>query len=143
MTKPVATKAMSTAPSYLPEQGRRAILAHAEMCSPDECCGLLATDDAGRVRFVYPLTNVNPSPVTFTIDPDEHFQAMRHAESNGWLIGGVFHSHPTGGATPSMIDVRSSPDPQWLYVVTDLVDVRLFRIERNSFSELTGQAGPP
>ncbi|MGA7097987.1 MAG: M67 family metallopeptidase [Acidimicrobiia bacterium] len=127
---------MSSVALYLPDQGRQAILAHATASAPDECCGLLALDADGRIRFVYPLTNANPSPVTFTIDPAEHFGAVKHAESNDWEIGGVFHSHPRGPAHPSMIDVRESPGPEWLYIVTDLVDVRAFRIVENSVVEL-------
>ncbi|MGA7227813.1 MAG: M67 family metallopeptidase [Acidimicrobiia bacterium] len=127
---------MSSAALYLPDQGRQAILAHASASAPDECCGLLALDADERVRFIYPVTNANPSPMTFTIDPDEHFHAVMHAESNGWEIGGVFHSHPHGPARPSMIDVRGSPGPEWLYVVTDLVEVRAFRIFEDSVIEL-------
>ena len=48
------------------------------------------------VRFVYPLTNSNPSPTSFTIDPTEHFHSWRHATANGWDLIGAFHSHPDG-----------------------------------------------
>jgi len=101
----------------LPDQIRWAILAHAENCAPNECCGLVAVDDLGRLRFAYPLSNADPSPISYTIDPDEHFRAMRHAESMGWEIGGVFHSHPGGTAMPSMIDVQMALEPDWLYLV--------------------------
>ena len=87
----------------LPDQIRQAILAHAYHCAPDECCGLLAMDPEGAIRFAYPLTNVHPSPVSYTIDPDEHIHALNHAEALGWEIGGVFHSHPGGTAAPSMV----------------------------------------
>lgn len=113
----------------LPDQVAEAILAHARACSPDECCGLLAVDPAGRIRFAYPLTNASPSPVTFTIDPEEHLAALLHAERNGWEIGGLFHSHPRGPARPSLLDVRNAPDRRWLYAVSDLEKVRLFRID--------------
>ena len=120
----------------LPDQIRRAILAHAENCTPDECCGLLATDNVGRIRFVYPLSNADPSPVSYTIDPDEHFQAMRHAESMGWEIAGVFHSHPAGTAMPSMIDVQSALEPDWMYLIAAPGEIKGFHIRAGVIEEI-------
>ena len=59
------------------------------------------------VRFVYPLTNANPSPTSFTIDPTEHFHSWRHATANGWDLIGAFHSHPGGPGRPSKTDLAS------------------------------------
>lgn len=123
-------------PVRLPEPLRAAILAHAAASAPDECCGLLATDGDGGIRFVYPTRNASPSPVTFTIDPEDHYQAITHAEAQGWEIRGVFHSHPHGPVRPSMIDVRNAPDPDWIYLITDLVEVRAFRIARGEVEEI-------
>ena len=113
-----------------------AILAHADQCAPDECCGLLAVDEGGQIRFAYPLSNADPSPVSYTIDPDEHFQAIRHAESMGWEIAGTFHSHPSGPATPSMIDVQSALEPEWLYLVAATSEVRAFHIRAGTVEEI-------
>ena len=46
----------------LPAEIRRAVVAHASFCLPDEACGLLAADDSGRLRLAYCLRNVTPSP---------------------------------------------------------------------------------
>ena len=120
----------------LPDQIRRAILAHAENCVPNECCGLLAIDSEGRFRFAYPLSNADPSPVSYTIDPDEHFQAMRHAESVAWEIAGVFHSHPSGTAMPSMIDVQSALEPDWMYLIAAPGEIRGFYIRNGVIEEI-------
>ena len=120
----------------LPDQIRTAILVHAGNCAPDECCGLIASDDDGRIRFAYPLTNVNPSPVTYTIDPDEHFAALAHAESLGWALSGVFHSHPHGPAEPSMVDLIGALDPDWVYLIAGSDEVRCFRLEDKETSEI-------
>jgi proteasome lid subunit RPN8/RPN11 len=120
----------------LDDQIRRAILTHADNCAPDECCGLLASDHTGRICFADPLTNAHPSPVGYTIDPDEHFRALRHAESNGWEIAGAFHSHPRGPATPSMIDVQSALEPDWLYLVASPSEIRGFRIAGGEVAEV-------
>ena len=111
----------------MPEPIRVAILTHAENSLPDECCGLIATEE-GAVRFAYPLTNADPSPTTFTVDPLEHFGAMRHAERQGWEITGVFHSHPDGEATPSPTDVAMAWDPDWIHLVVGGGELSAFRI---------------
>jgi proteasome lid subunit RPN8/RPN11 len=120
----------------LPDDVRRAIHAHAESCAPNECCGLLASDPEGRLRFAYPLTNTQPSPVSYTIDPDEHFGALCHAEDRGWEVSGVFHSHPNGPATPSAIDIRGALDPAWVYLIAGRGQIRGYRIRRGATEEI-------
>jgi proteasome lid subunit RPN8/RPN11 len=94
-----------------------AFRAHARFTLPDECCGLLAFDAPGHVRFVYCLSNVDRSPHRFTVDATEHFRAIQHAERNGWEIAGTFHSHPGGLAEPSYTDIGAAGDPSWIHVV--------------------------
>lgn len=124
----------------LDPQIREAMVWHARNCLPEEGCGLLASDGS-VITMVYPLTNAEASATRFTIEPVEHFRALRHAESRGWEIAGVFHSHPTTTAYPSATDVRLAPDPGWLYVVIgmaapDAPEVRAFRIVDGSVSEV-------
>jgi proteasome lid subunit RPN8/RPN11 len=120
----------------LPDQIRQAILAHAEHCAPDECCGLLAVDSTGVIRFAYALTNADPSPVSYTIDPDEHFHALSHAEAMGWEIAGAFHSHPGGTAMPSMIDVQTALEPEWMYLIASPDEIRGFSIRDGVIEEI-------
>jgi proteasome lid subunit RPN8/RPN11 len=120
----------------LPDQIRQSVLAHADNCAPDECCGLLAVDAVGNFRFAYPLTNAHPSAVSYTIDPDEHFQALRHAESMGWEIGAAFHSHPGGTAMPSMIDVQTALEPEWMYLIVSPDEIKGFWIRDGVVEEL-------
>jgi proteasome lid subunit RPN8/RPN11 len=101
----------------VPAEIRRAMVAHASFCLPDEACGLLAADTAGRLRMAYCLSNATPSPAAYTLDPAEHFRALRFTESRGWRLAGVFHSHPAGPAYPSPTDVAQALEPEWLYVV--------------------------
>lgn len=104
----------------VPAPIREAIIRHAEMCFPNEACGLIAVDRGGKLTMAYPLTNAERSPVRFTIVPEEHFGALRHAESRGWEIGGVFHSHPDGGAVPSAVDLAQPHDPDWFHLLVGL-----------------------
>ena len=94
----------------MPAEIRRAMVAHAAFCLPDEACGLLAADGSGRLRMVYCLSNATPSPAAYTLDPVEHFRALRHAEARGWHLAGVFHSHPRGPAVP--VAHRRGPGPR-------------------------------
>lgn len=112
----------------LPRQGLEAIVAHADFCYPEECCGLLAGETEGRVRFVYPLTNAAASPSSYTIEPREHFEAWRHAERHGWELLGAFHSHPHGPHQPSHTDRKLATEPDWVYLIVSARRVHAYRI---------------
>lgn len=105
----------------LPRPILDAMVQHARFAYPEEACGLLASDGSG-LRMAYCLTNVMASPTRFTVDPTEHFRAMRHAEGNGWDLSAVFHSHTHSAAYPSPTDVAAALEPDWLYVVVSLRD---------------------
>ena len=131
--------------SDLPRQIADAMVAHARFVYPEEACGLLAVDDAGRLRMAYCLTNVERSRFRFTVDPNEHYRALRHAERNGWDIGGVFHSHPDSAAYPSRTDVDGALDPSWIHVIVGFVDadvpeISAFSIRSGEVTEL-GRCG--
>lgn len=114
-------------------QAVAAMLAHAENSLPNECCGLLAGDLlagdlGGQVRFVYPLTNSNSSPVSYTIDAGEHFAAWKHAERNGWELIGAFHSHPNGPSHPSATDRALASERDWIHVIVSNGTLNAYRI---------------
>jgi proteasome lid subunit RPN8/RPN11 len=106
----------------VPAEIRRAMVAHAVFCFPEEACGLLAADDEGRLRMAYCLSNAERSPVAYTLEPGEHFRALRHAEARGWHLAGVFHSHTHSPAYPSCTDVARALEPDWLYLLVSLED---------------------
>ena len=125
----------------MPAEIRSAIVNHARFAFPEEACGLLATDDRGRLRMAYCLTNSEHSTSSFTVDPAEHFGALHHAEANGWEIGGAFHSHPTSPPIPSATDIAGALDPRWLYVIAgpvghDAVELRGYRITDGAAREV-------
>lgn len=118
------------------DQIRLAILAHASNCEPSECCGLLASDDRGQIRFAYPLTNADHSPTAFTIDPTESYHAFLHADSMGWEISGVFHSHPRGPDVLSAQDIARAADPTWIHLLVCPAELKAFRIENRDAVEV-------
>lgn len=123
----------------LPPRVREAVVEHALLCRPHEACGLLAMDAVGRIRMAYPLTNADASPDRFTIAPEEQFGALTHAENSGWVIGGVFHSHPRGPAVPSAIDLAQPHDPEWIHVLVGFsprLEVRTWSFNRGEADEI-------
>lgn len=103
----------------LPDYLRRQIVDHCISELPNEGCGLLAFE-GDRVVEVYPTANEDESSRSYTIPPQEHYDALVDAESKGWEIGGVFHSHPDGPAEMSAVDLARALDPDWMYVVVGL-----------------------
>jgi proteasome lid subunit RPN8/RPN11 len=110
MTRPVV---------HLPDDLRRRIIDHCLAELPNEGCGLLAFDGDHLVE-VYPTANQDASPASYTIPPQEHHDALVDAESRGWRLGGVFHSHPKGPAEMSSVDIEKALEPDWVYVVIGL-----------------------
>jgi len=109
------------------------MIRHAESAAPEEACGLVAADSDGQATLAYCLTNQDASPLSYTLDPAEHIKALHDAESRGWHLAAVFHSHPNGPAVPSATDVAKALEPDWLYVIVGLgragrTAVRGFRI---------------
>lgn len=112
----------------VPVQVVEAMASHRDNTAPDECCGLIATDPIGEIRFVYPLTNADRSATSFTIEPDESYGAFIHADRSGWRIGGVFHSHPSGPEELSGRDVEEWADPSWLHFLLTGSGMRCYRL---------------
>jgi proteasome lid subunit RPN8/RPN11 len=122
----------------LPDDLRNEIIDHCLAEAPNEGCGLIAVS-GGAVVKVYKTANEEASPSGFTVPPEEHYEALSDAESHGWEIGGVFHSHPNGLARPSRVDVMGALDPEWFYLVVGLTGeprLRAWRILDEQISEV-------
>jgi len=118
-----------------------AVLAQAREEAPNECCGLWLGRQ-GRVERVFRGTNVDHSPVTYNMDPQELFRAHREMESEGLELIAIYHSHPRTRAYPSSTDIAKATYPDAFYVIVSLQDpaapeVRAFRITEGQVSEGT------
>jgi proteasome lid subunit RPN8/RPN11 len=123
-----------------------AMVAQARFVAPEEGCGLVAFDPGGMPRFVYCLTNIDRSPHRFTVDPAEHYGAIRHAEGFGWEIAGAFHSHPNSEAVPSRTDIAAAGGPTWVHFIVglqsaDRPEVRAFSVRDGYVEELSVLSG--
>ena len=97
---------------------------------PDEACGILAGKD-GRVSRVYCMKNARPGPVSYETDPEEQFRVMKDIRRDGYDMVGIFHSHPSGPAYPSNVDVDKAYWPgTFLPNYPDAVHVIVSLLER-------------
>ncbi len=124
----------------LPDDIREAILTHTTNCDPEECCGLIAFDVEGRMRFAYPLSNTDRSDTSFTIDPDQSYRAFLHADEMGWVISGVFHSHPKGPDKLSDRDLAEAPRG-WIHLLSTPSGLTAFRVSNGVVTGLTLSSG--
>ena len=110
------------------------MFAHARVCAPEECCGLLG-GEGNRAASVYPLRNVAPRPeVAYEAAPEELFEAQRSMRARGETLVGVYHSHPRSkDPEPSRTDVRLAFYPEAFYFIIGFGEggecvLRAFRI---------------
>ena len=97
------------------------IVAQGRTEAPFEACGYLAEKD-GVVCKHFELSNIDKSPVHFSMDPVEQFAAFRECRNQGLQIRAVYHSHPETPARPSDEDIKLAYDPSLSYVIVSLAE---------------------
>jgi proteasome lid subunit RPN8/RPN11/molybdopterin converting factor small subunit len=112
---------------------------HARREYPNECCGMLAGHDSGATEL-YPMTNVEASPVVYRMDPAQQLKFYEWLEREGLEEVAAYHSHTHSAAYPSATDVRLAHGFM-TYVIVSLQDqaspsVRAFRIDQGEIAEL-------
>lgn len=80
-------------------------LEHCRCSLPNEACGMMG-GIGGRVMSVFALTNSNPSPVSYAIDPMQQLRVLRELEAAGQALVAIYHSHPDSPALPSLTDIN-------------------------------------
>ncbi|MDA4130319.1 MAG: M67 family metallopeptidase [Thaumarchaeota archaeon] len=86
---------------------------HAASSYPEECCGLLlgSYEDNSRIKRVNEakrMSNIFQKEERYhryTIDPKEYLKVENEAESMGFEVVGIYHSHPEAPAKPSQFDM--------------------------------------
>jgi proteasome lid subunit RPN8/RPN11 len=124
------------------------IIDHCTAGLPDEACGILA-GKGSRVEKIYCMKNAKSGPASYEMDAEEQFRVMKDIRESGSTMVGIFHSHPSGHAYPSSIDVEKAywpgsqlPNyPDAVYVIVSLLNrarpvVRGFSIEEGKVSEV-------
>lgn len=97
---------------------------------PKEACGVLAGDRLVHVGapprivcHVYPMTNVEDSPIGYAMDPKEQLALEKQMRQRQQLLLGIYHSHTATNAVPSSVDVRLAISPDISYVLVSLKDL--------------------
>lgn len=128
----------------LPDDVRAALVAHAAREAPNECCGLLI-GKGNAVSDSHPARNSVPSRTKFTINPADHFVAVRKARAAGLDVVGAYHSHPASAALPSASDIAEASEGAPLMLIVSLLPpapiVRAFMLEPGGSKELRIVAG--
>ena len=112
-----------------------ALIAQAIAGVPLEQCGLLI-GDGDRVVRAHPAGNADRSPTRYTIEPADHFAALRTARADGLAVIGAWHSHPAGPPVPSATDLAEG-NPGFLYLIVGLAPspaVRAWQLVGGNFA---------
>jgi proteasome lid subunit RPN8/RPN11 len=127
----------------LPKALMEAIVEHARQEFPNECCGLLAGRGA-RVERLFRGSNVDRSPYTYRLDPQEQLRFFKVIDAEGLELLGIYHSHTQSAAYPSRTDVERAFYPDAAYVIVSLrgpqassdgTEIRAFRIRDGQVTE--------
>lgn len=116
------------------------IVAHAVGDAPNECCGIVSTDQDVAVR-VYRTTNVRPQPkFGFEIDGHELLEIYNETEDAG-LERALYHSHPRSEPKPSQTDINLAdrwPGVVWIIVghASTEPEVRAWKIDGPDVTEV-------
>lgn len=124
----------------------RAIFEHCTAEYPVEACGILAGSN-GRVRKVYPMSNAEPSPSFYMMDPAEQFRVMKEIRQSELDMVGIYHSHTNSPAYPSGTDVSLAYYPEAVYLIVSLMErekpqVRGFTIVEGAITEVAVSVMP-
>ena len=114
------------------------IATHLARALPNEGCGLLAgrVGRSGLERAVryFPGTNIDHSPVRYTMEPAEVIGAMRTTREAEWTLAAIVHSHPHTAPVPSATDLAEAYYPNTRLLILSFADaapeVRGWRLDR-------------
>jgi [CysO sulfur-carrier protein]-S-L-cysteine hydrolase len=115
------------------------IVSHAQAVAPQECCGIVSSDDGGAVK-VYRTTNTRASEFSFVIDEREQLQINNEIEAAGLEYGAIYHSHTRSAPEPSLTDIKYAEWwPGVLWIIVGLAggepEVRTWLIDDGNVSE--------
>jgi proteasome lid subunit RPN8/RPN11 len=115
------------------------IVDHARRDAPNECCGVVGTQDGGA-HAVYELQNTAASPLRFEVGADL-VGAMDDLDERGLELGAIYHSHTRTPPYPSQTDVNFAanwPGVEWLIVGVAEAEpkVRSFLIDGGAIEEV-------
>ena len=116
-----------------------AMIEHARVELPAECCGLLAGAGAAISRC-FRLRNELASPAAYRADVRDLFAAFREMREAGLDLIAIYHSHPTSPARPSRVDLAENYYGDTPRIIVSLAgpapEIKAFRLGETHFVEL-------
>ncbi|NJD57395.1 MAG: M67 family metallopeptidase [Nitrospirae bacterium] len=124
----------------IPKDLFETILDHCRTARPNEACGILA-GRGEQVSRVYAMTNIEPSPVSYFMDPGEQLRVQKEMRERGEEMVAIYHSHPQSPAYPSVKDVTLAFYEDSFYVIVSLSEgivngMKAFSIVEGTVSEI-------
>lgn len=117
-------------------------LLHTAQATPTlEVCGLISGVNHIPTHC-YPISNAADHPQTqFLLDAKQQIAALTHMREQGETLFAIYHSHPTGPATPSKTDVQLTAYPEALHLIISLntkgvLEMRCFKIVNTLTQEI-------
>ena len=95
------------------------MIAHCRRHYPKEACGILAGRD-GNVEQIFPMTNLDNSPISYTLDPKEQLQVHKAMHRANLQLLAIYHSHTATAAYPSSVDVARASEPGVALLMPDV-----------------------
>jgi len=118
------------------------LLSHAQSSPEAEICGLIGIDINNDMQ-TYSIPNIAEKPSHFfNMNPKLQIDAMRNMRKKNQALFGIYHSHPSSPAKPSIIDLENAAYPEANYFIISLntigvLEIRAYRIHNKQFTELT------
>jgi len=106
----------------IPAELLESMIAHCREEYPNEACGILAGRDM-LVSEIYRMTNIEPSPVSYLMDPAGQFGVMRELASKSLWMTAIYHSHPCSPASPSARDKELAFYEEVVYIIVSLMEI--------------------
>ena len=125
----------------IPIENVNQILAHAQNGDEAEICGFIAAKN-DRICKIYPVANIATSPTCFyRMDEKQQIDAMRKMREAGETLFGIYHSHPSSEAKPSVTDIKDASYPEAVYFIVSLntvgvLEMRCFNLKDGVVNEL-------
>ena len=116
------------------------MLDHCRAAFPNEACGILS-GKGGQVSRVYAMTNIEPSPVSYFMDPGEQLHVQKQMRDKKEEMVAIFHSHPQSPAYPSAKDVNLAFYADVFYLIVEfsrgiIGETRAFTIVEGNVQEI-------
>ena len=94
-----------------------------------------------EMEKVYHVRNIDNSPVSYQMDPQEQFRIFREMRNDRHKMLAIYHSHPVSPAYPSSKDIDLAFYSESVYIIVGLSDlempeIRAFDIVEGAVNEV-------